>query len=249
MAAHRNGWSTVLMVLALATAAHAAPAGTLLKEETVDLDKDGRKETKVFYENNLPVRAESDKNNDGKADLFTVFKAGKKVSSEADKDNDGRIDQWKLHDDKGRVSKVSEDTNGDGKPDKWKQLLQGTVVQLKEEDRNHDGRVDRRVLQEFKADKRILIGANPMRYAPAPGYVTIWKEEDTDFDGDVDTFTEKGNPEPDRSRIGRSMGPNLFEATQAAAPDPLAGLSRSERNIAQMNERQALANKDKGKKA
>ncbi|MCG3176159.1 MAG: hypothetical protein MOGMAGMI_01100 [Candidatus Omnitrophica bacterium] len=249
MAAYRRGVLAVLTILLVTTAAQAAQqTAPAQKQEKVDLDKDGRKETTVFYENNLPVRAESDKNNDGKADLFTVFRAGKKVSSEADRDQDGRIDQWKLYDDKGRVSKVAEDASGDGKPDKWKQLLQGTVVQLKEEDRNHDGRVDRRVLQEFKADKRILVSANPMRYAPAPGYVTLWKEEDTDYDGDVDVFTEKGNPEPDRSRIGRSMGPNLFEATQGSA-DPLAGLSRAERNAAQMNERYGLESADKAKKA
>lgn len=237
-----------LALLLTASVVQAAPAEALLREEAVDLNKDGRKETRMFYENGLPVRSESDENNDGKTDVFTTFRAGKKFSSEADRNHDGRIDQWKLYNPKGSASKVCDDTNKDGKPDQWKQLLRGTMMILKENDRNFDGRVDRRVLQEFDANRRLFVGGNPPKRLLVPGYVTIWREEDTDYDGDVDVFKQKGDPNPDKSRIGRAMGGNLFEVAEAAPPEPPSDPLWPESRISQLNEKHGLGGTDKGKK-
>ena len=46
---------------------------------------------------------------------------------------------------------------------------------------------------------------NLPQYTAMPGYVTLWSEEDNDFDGKIDAYTERGNKNPSRERIGQPI--------------------------------------------
>lgn len=145
-----------------------------------------------------------DKNNDGKPDVFVTWRDGLRTKGEEDKDFDGKVDTWFLYDAAGKPTKTARDTNGDGKPDEYKDLLKGRMLVLKSADRNFDGKIDKRKLDEWKQDKTISTYLNNrIQKLPNPGYVTLWSEEDNDYDGKVDVYKEKGNKNPSRDRIGQ----------------------------------------------
>ncbi|MGH7198206.1 MAG: hypothetical protein ACREH5_05660, partial [Candidatus Omnitrophota bacterium] len=139
--------------------------------ELIDEDKDGRKETKMFYDAYGKVKGEVDMNGDGQPDRFVKFKRGKRVSAENDLNYDGKIDAWEIYDDKGIIKRKAKDTNGDGKPDQFNEMLKGRQLVLKEYDRNGDGKIDKRQLDQWGVRK----------FGPGlpsvPGYVPLWREE------------------------------------------------------------------------
>ncbi len=175
--------------------------------EWLDEDADGRKETKVFYEGNTRVRAEADKNNDGKPDIFVEFKKNVRFKSTSDSDFDGVIDTWQQYDSAGNLKTSARDTNKDGKPDVFLEFLKGRNLVLRESDRNFDGKIDRRWLTQWDPSKRLMTGMsnNRPQYSLVPGYITLWAEEDNNFDGKIDAYTERGNQNPPKDRLGKPM--------------------------------------------
>ncbi len=123
-----------------------------------------------------------------------------------DKNKDGRIDAWYVYDANGRLKKTARDSNNDGKPDLYRELIKGRMLVLKSSDRNFDGRIDKRTLDEWKADKTITTYLNNRaQKLPNPGYVPLWTEEDNDYDGKTDVYKERGNKNPPRDKIGRPI--------------------------------------------
>lgn len=215
------------------------------RTEPVDQDKDGRKETNVFYEGDRKVRAEIDKNGDGKTDSYIKFQKGVRFSAEADADFDGKIDTWYLYDPKGSSKSVMRDTNKDGKPDQFTQMIQGRGLVLKEHDKNYDGKIDKRTLNQWDGNKSMSIytGGRMQRIA-VPGYVVLWVEEDSNFDGKVDAYRERGNKNPSKTRVGQPMqtSPALPDAapaeSQGSSPEESEKTkTRSEKLIEGLNER------------
>ena len=191
--------------------ASAAYAGERMEE--IDENNDGRKETKMFYdEQGNKVRGEVDMNADGTSDRFVKFKKGKRTIAESDTDFDGKIDTWEFYDEKGVLKRRARDSNKDGKPDQFYELLKGKNLVLKEYDRNYDGKIDKRQLVEW----------GMIKYAPniqpTPGYKTIWKEEDNNFDGKIDVCREKGNKEAALKKIGQPIDTLTRAQVEAAKP-------------------------------
>ncbi len=93
---------------------------------------------------------------------------------------------------------TAKDTNGDGKPDQFKQFLKGRSLVLHEYDRNFDGKIDMRKLSEW-AMIRPVPGESPL-----PGYRTVRREEDNDFDGIVDVYYDR-NDKDSRLRVGKKI--------------------------------------------
>ena len=183
-----------LLLLGFAGAAFAQE-----RTEFLDENKDGRKETTMFYDQYGKVKAEVDMNGDGKPDRFVKFKGGFRTAAENDLNFDGKVDSWDFYDSKGILSRTAKDRNGDGKPDQFNHMLKGRMTVLKESYRNFDGRIDRRQLDQWGMRK---FGPG----IPAvPGYITVWMEEDTDYDGKVDVYKEKGNRSPSKARIGQPI--------------------------------------------
>ena len=130
----------------------------------------------------------------------------KEKAKEVDTDLDGRIDTWNSYDSKGVLKASAKDSNKDGKPDQFKTLLKGRDLVLKEYDRNYDGKIDKRQLAQWDANKRLPIFTNnKLEHISAPGYITLWTEEDNDFDGKIDSYRERGNKSPSKSKIGMLM--------------------------------------------
>lgn len=118
------------------------------------------------------------------------------LNAMAEEKSEPRI--WKERNSKGILMRTSRDTNADGKPDSHQLLLKGRILILREVDKNFDGKIDQRRLVEWTT----------FRYGPSqpeiPGYRNLWREEDTDFDGIVDVYTERGQKAPSE-RIGKPM--------------------------------------------
>ncbi len=152
------------------------------RAEVIDQDKDGRKETKIFYEGNLKVR------------------------SEVDQDGDGKPERWDVFDSHGQMKNLASDSNHDGKPDYFQELLKGRDLVLREYDRNYDGKIDERMLMRWDNNKKIptFVRGKP-GWIPTPGYTWIWIEEDNDFDGKIDVYGERGHGHPSKARIGQKM--------------------------------------------
>ncbi len=112
-----------------------------------------------------------------------------------DQDKDGRPDTWLWRDAENNLKSTAKDTNKDGKPDYFSELLRGRNLVMRESDRNFDGRVDRRWLTQWDPNKRMITGMgrnNIPQYTAMPGYITLWTEEDNDFDGTMEKRTERG---------------------------------------------------------
>ncbi|OGW91491.1 MAG: hypothetical protein A3D28_02390 [Omnitrophica bacterium RIFCSPHIGHO2_02_FULL_63_14] len=146
----------------------------------------------------------ADLNTDGRPDKWTTFDGERRVKAEQDSDFDGRVDRWFIYDQKGSLRKSAQDKNKDGKPDSFRELVKGRSLVLQEQDRNFDGRIDRRSLLEWKPDRKMPLYTNRLEYLIVPGYVSLWTEEDKDFDGKIDVYTnkaKKGSP----SRVGQPI--------------------------------------------
>jgi len=183
------------------TLAHAA-----LRTELIDEDKDGRKETKVFYNDSQKLRTEVDVNGDGKPDKFIEYKNGKRHLATADIHFDGKIDSWSYFDEAGVLKNSARDLNHDGKPDSFSEFLKGRNLVLKEFDRNFDGKIDRRSLVQWDPNKGVNVyNGGRVQRIPTPGYTTLWSEEDNDFDGKIDVYKERGNKNPPTEKIGKSI--------------------------------------------
>ena len=121
-------------------------------------------------------------------------------------DADGKPEEWLAFDSQGKMKGIATDSNHDGKPDLFQHFLKGRDLTLLEEDRNYDGKMDRRMLRQWDASKRIQTFArNRPSWIPAPGYTWIWIEEDNDFDGKIDVYEERENEHPSKARIGQRM--------------------------------------------
>ena len=141
--------------------------------------------------------------------LFLTVPLFAAPKSEAlDEDKDGKIDAWFKYDNEGHLKKTARDTNKDGIPDTFTEMPKGRNLVLRESDRNFDGQIDRRWLTEWDPNKRLMTGMNRNnipQYTAVPGYVTLWAEEDNDFDGKIDVFHEKGNKNPSKERLGKPI--------------------------------------------
>lgn len=227
--------------LFLASGALSANLWAAQRIEQLDEDGDGRKETQEFWEGSNRVKAISDKNNDGKPDVFVQYKGGKLLSAELDRDYNGNIDTWTMYDAKEKVKRRVKDTNNDGKPDFYQETMPGGPI-LKEYDRNFDGRVDKRALQLFNPNKKIPIYTNRLEYLATPGYDTIWFEEDSDFDGKIDVYREKGNKEAGKEKIGKPIDTTTASEREKKEelkpkPSPGPGKGQGQRLVDKMNER------------
>lgn len=116
--------------------------------EELDRDNDGRKETKVFYENDRIVKMVIDQNGDKKADGTVFFKNGVPSTGERDKNFDGKIDTWIQYDPTGLPIVIGSDRRKDGKPDYWIYLRNGVIFK-REWDRNFDGKSDFRTVERY----------------------------------------------------------------------------------------------------
>ena len=127
-----------------------------------------------------------------------LFAKGKKEKIE-DTDHNGKPDAWSKYDSCGQLKTKAKDTNGDGKPNQFIEFIKGRNLILKESDRNFDGKIDKRSLQEW-GERRLVPGQPPI-----PGYVSLWTEEDNNFDGIVDVYKERHTSTPKESRAGKPI--------------------------------------------
>ncbi len=188
------------------------------KTEWTDENKDGKNETQFFYEDGKKVKAEVDLNGDGRPERFVKYKDNKIFSAEVDRDSDGTVDEWEAYDSEGRLKTDARDGNKDGKPDQFWAMIQGRNVVLREADRNYDGRIDMRSLNQWDPEKRLTtMAGSRVVTTSTPGYVSLWIEQDDDFDAKIDIYRERGNKNPSPSKIGQAMSPapvTLAELTQ-----------------------------------
>ena len=202
-----------VFICVFASVAYAAE-----RMEELDENKDGRKEAKMFYdEQGNKIHGEVDMNGDGISDRFVKFKNGKRFTAESDTNFDGKIDAWEVYDEKGVLKRRAKDSNKDGKPDQFYEMLKGKNLLMKEYDRNYDGKIDKRQLVEWG-----MIKYGP-KTTPIPGYKTVWKEEDNNFDGKIDVYREKGNKEAAKKKIGKpidTLTRAQVEATKPPEPSP-----------------------------
>ncbi|HTL70864.1 MAG TPA: hypothetical protein VL404_06195 [Candidatus Eisenbacteria bacterium] len=226
--------------LLLAAVFLSAPAWAAQRVELKDVDQDGFKETRETYENGALATVELDKNKDGKFDKKFYFEKGMKVRSEADTDFNGVVESWVTYDSAGKMALLAKDSNADGKPDKFQKMLKGPQLLLKEYDMNFDGRIDHRKIVEWTM----------IRYSPGtpktPGYRNVMREEDSDYDGKIDLYREKGNKDP-KKKIGEPMDPKHAEKDPDKPKPAAAGggggastKDRLDRLIDTMNERYGL---------
>lgn len=145
--------------------------------------------------------------------FFSIFLAASssfaaQKAETADEDKDGKIDAWFKYDKEGHLKSTARDTNKDERPDYFSEMLKGRNVVLRESDRNFDGRIDRRWLTQWDPNKRMITGmtSNHLpQYTVVPGYITVWSEEDNDYDGKIDVYTERGNKNPSQEKIGKRI--------------------------------------------
>ncbi len=224
--------TAIFLIVGILAAASPARAERI---EWLDEDKDGKNEMKVTYSQGSTISSlEIDKNGDAKPDRFVRFKSGTRHTAEDDTNFNGKPDSWSYYNSKGALVLSAKDRNHDGKPDDFKKMVMGRQVVLSENDKNFDGRIDRRKLAEWG-----MIRRSP-GMSPEPGYKTIWREEDKDFDGVVDVYYEKGNPEAAKQKIGKPIdAAHAQKDDEKPEPAPAAGdgLSQSERLVKSLNQR------------
>ena len=181
-----------------------------LREEWEDQDNDGKKEAHLFYDANRLVKSEADSDGDGKADVFIHYKNGKRAYSEADKNHDGKMDQWFWYNPSGHLLRKAVDNNGDGKADQFTTLFKGKRdFVTKEYDRNFDGSIDRRQFSHWDPNKSIpTMNGTRMVRIPVPGYATLWKEEDNNFDGILDVYWDK--KDKTKTKVGQPINPKTL---------------------------------------
>lgn len=114
--------------------------------EERDRDGDGRKESKVYFEDEKIVKIVMDQNADGAPDFTVFFKNNLPDTGEKDADTNGKIDTWIQYDSAGLPVVIGSDRHVDGKPDYWLFLKKGAIYK-REWDRNFDGEADFRTLE------------------------------------------------------------------------------------------------------
>ena len=139
-----------LVYLALTFASSLCFAMQRVEER--DRDGDGRKETKIYFEDEKIIKMEIDENGDGKVDAVVYFKNGVPDTGQRDSDYNGKIDTWIKYDATGAPIVIGSDRHGRGKPDYWIYLKNGRIY-MREWDRNFDGMPDFRTLEE---DHRLI---------------------------------------------------------------------------------------------
>ena len=165
-----------------------------------------------------------------------------------DKNGDGKTDQWLTYSSNNKLLQKTTDTNGDGKPDQFHTPLSGSrEFVLKEYDRNFDGKIDKRALTRWDGDKTIpIVMGNSVRRSPNPGYVTIWKEEDDDFDGVIDKYYMKKDKtkkeQPAEAKVGQPITTSPTPVREPESTEKLAektgpAATEDESRIQGMNER------------
>lgn len=225
---------TLVIVMAPVRASYAA------KEELPAHQKVAEKKgVQLIYEGGKVVKELEDKNGDGKPDITTYYVNGKKHHGEGASHFDGKIDVWYLYSDKGVLRQIARDTNGDGKPDQFITMLKGRNLMLKEYDRNFDGRIDQRKLVTWSPERLKVPGQGAI-----PGYVPLWTEGDDNFDGLIDVYTEKGNKNPSKEKIGKPIdaqpAPAREEASAPQSPNANGPSDSAERKLKQLNEQHGL---------
>lgn len=108
----------------------------------------------------------------------------KQTMEMVDVDHDGKKETQKIYEN-GALKRIVRDTNGDSKPDEFKEFLKGRDLVMTEKDRNFDGKIDQRMVKEWQM-RRLIYGQPPI-----PGYVTLSKDEDNDFDGKFELHWER----------------------------------------------------------
>jgi len=146
--------------------------------EERDRDGDGRKETKLYFEDEKIIKMVIDQNGDKTTDGIIYFKNGIPDTGERDSDYNGKIDTWMKYDATGAPIVISSDRRVDGKPDYWIYLKNG-LIYLREWDRNFDGKPDFRSLEK--------------------NHRLIEKHYDDNFDGKFEKIVKA----PERGSTGR----------------------------------------------
>jgi antitoxin component YwqK of YwqJK toxin-antitoxin module len=84
-----------------------------------DTKGDGKIDEWVYYENEIPVKAERDLTGSGKPNMTLFYdNKGHVIRSEADTKGDGKIDE-RVYYENDKPVKAEKDINGDGKADTW----------------------------------------------------------------------------------------------------------------------------------
>ncbi len=216
----RRRWAVFLAAgLLAAAAARAADNGEFA---LIDRDHDGRKETRIWVKDGVPVKEEEDRDGDGRFERQTVYEDGKKRVATVDADGDGRADSW-YHFEKGREVRSETDTNGDGTPDFWRYFAEGPETVLYEKDTNGDGKVDDRKMMVWAYDRTI----KTHMYRP------VWTESDRDFDGKIDDFWVKGSL---RGKVRNKTGEPMKAAYKTSEGKKSAGGWASSAEVAENRE-------------
>lgn len=138
-----------------------------------------------------------------------------------DKNGDGKMDQWFQYNSKGKLVQKATDTNADGKPDQFQTFPGGSRdLAIKEYDRNFDGKIDKRAWTQWDPSKTLPSVSNGrITHIPNPGYTTLKKEEDNNFDGVIDVDyrkKEKGQKSPVvNSRVGEPIDQALHSTDES----------------------------------
>lgn len=209
------------------------------QEEPANQKEAARKGVQLITEGGRVVRELEDKNGDGKPDITTYYVNGKKHHGEGASRFDGKIDTGYIYSTKGVLRQIAKDTNGDGKPDQFITMLKGRNLMLKESDRNFDGRIDQRKLVTWSAERLKIPGQTPI-----PGYIPLWTEGDDNFDGKIDIYTERGNKNPSKEKMGKPIdvqpAPVREEAASPQSSNANGPLDPTERKIKQMNDQHGI---------
>ena len=201
---------------------------------------DEKKGVQFVREGDKIVKELQDKNDDGKPDVTITYEKGKRHRGEGSSRFDGKIDTWMIYSAEGVLKQTAKDKNGDGKPDQFTTMLKGRNLMLKENDRNFNGLIDQRKLVTWSAEKLKVPGQ-----APVPGYVSLWTEEDNNFDGKIDRYTEKGNKNASKEKVGKPIDSQVApvrEEAEAAQPSSAGGGEGDPalRKIKQMNDQHGV---------
>lgn len=161
-----------------------------------------------------------DDNKDGFKESKIIYEGDKKVRAELDEDKDGKTDYWIWYRSDGTTLRTCRDNDKDGKPDIYTLIVKPRALVLKEYDHNGDGRVDERVQQIWDGKKSISVPQpnGRIQKIPNPGYKTVWREKDTDFDGLIDEYTERGDKNAAVKKVGKKIQTNITET----APEELS---------------------------
>ncbi len=229
----------IYILLALTTCVTPRSANAADKAHAGEPEKENQKGTQLVTEGGKVVKELQDKNGDGKPDVTIYYVNGKKHHGEGASHFDGTIDTWYIYSINGTLRQIAKDTNKDGKPDQFVTMLKGRNLMLREYDRNFDGRIDKRQLVAWSAARLKIPGQGPI-----PGYVPLWTEFDDNYDGKIDKYTEKGNKNPSKEKIGQLIDGRPTPAREEEKPAQSAlrqdGSSSEERRIKQLNEQYGL---------